>query len=97
MHRIKKWINDPTLLRKVNGWLTVIWLVASIPIVLFLSESVPFIVFISVYAVVTGHLSSWQAARVEEQEKKREAEEDKKTRDTIEEIVDRVDEETPNP
>jgi hypothetical protein len=26
---------------------------------------VPFLVFISVYAVVTGHWSTWQASRVE--------------------------------
>jgi hypothetical protein len=56
---------DPVFMRKVNGWLTVGWLVAAIPICLFLANSVPFLVFISVYAVVTGHLASWQAARVE--------------------------------
>jgi hypothetical protein len=52
-------------MRKLNGWLTVIWFLAAIPICIFLSSSVPFLVFISVYAVVTGHLASWQAARVE--------------------------------
>ena len=56
---------DPVMMRKVNGWLTVIWFVAAFPICIFLSNSVPFLVFISVYAVVTGHLSTWQAARVE--------------------------------
>jgi hypothetical protein len=56
---------DPVFMRRVNGWLTGIWLVAAIPICLFLANSVPFLVFISVYAVVTGHLASWQAARVE--------------------------------
>jgi len=52
-------------MRKANGWLTIVWLVAALPICLLLSSSVPFLVFISVYAVVTGHLSAWQAARVE--------------------------------
>jgi hypothetical protein len=56
---------NPVFMRRVNGWLTVIWLAAAVPICLFLANSVPFLVFISVYAVVTGHLSSWQAARVE--------------------------------
>lgn len=58
-------IEDPVLFRKINGWLTVTWFVLAFPICIFLSQSVPFLVFISVYAVVTGHLSTWQAARVE--------------------------------
>lgn len=57
--------NDPRLMRKINGWLTIIWFVAAFPICIWLSQSVPFLVFISVYAVVTGHLSTWQASRVE--------------------------------
>lgn len=56
---------DPVVMRRINGWLTIVWLVAALPVCLFLSSSVPFLVFISVYAVVTGHLSAWQAARVE--------------------------------
>ena len=53
------------LMRRVNGWLTIAWFIAAFPICFYLSESVPFLVFISVYAVVTGHLSTWAAARVE--------------------------------
>lgn len=67
---------DPVLFRKINGWLTVIWFVAAFPICIFLSTSVPFLVFISVYAVVTGHLSTWQATKVEvrQEEEKQERE-----------------------
>jgi uncharacterized protein involved in cysteine biosynthesis len=57
--------HDPTLMVRLHGWLTLIWLVAAPFIMVFLADSVQFIVFISVYAVVTGHWSSWQAARVE--------------------------------
>jgi hypothetical protein len=57
--------HDPKLMVTLHGYLTLIWLAASPFIILFLSDSVPFLVFISVYAVVTGHWSSWQAARVE--------------------------------
>ena len=57
--------DDPAFMRTLNGWATVVWLAASIPICVLLADSVPFLVFISVYAVVTGHLSAWQAARVE--------------------------------
>lgn len=58
-------MSNPQTMRKVNGWATVIWFILAFPICIWLSESVPFLVFISVYAVVTGHLSSWQAARTE--------------------------------
>lgn len=57
--------DDPRFMRKLNGWLAVIWFVAAFPICIFLAKSVPFLVFISVYAVVTGHWSTWQASRVE--------------------------------
>jgi hypothetical protein len=56
---------NPKIMVRFNGWATVVWFAAAIPICLWLSNSVPFLVFISVYAVVTGHLSAWQAARVE--------------------------------
>lgn len=56
---------DPVFMRAVNGWLAVIWFAAAVPICIFLADSVPFLVFVSVYAVVTGHWSTWQAARVE--------------------------------
>ena len=59
---------DPTAMRVLHGWLTVVWFLAAIPICIYLYDSVPFLVFISVYAVVTGHWSSWQAARVEEKQ-----------------------------
>jgi hypothetical protein len=66
---MKKWWNklvqNAELMRKANGWLTIVWFMAAIPICIFLANSVPFLVFISVYAVVTGHLSTWQSGNVE--------------------------------
>ncbi len=59
---------DPRLMRRLHGWLTIIWFAASFPIMYFWSENIKFLVFVSVYAVVTGHWSSWQAARVEEKQ-----------------------------
>jgi ABC-type lipoprotein release transport system permease subunit len=61
-------VESPSTFKKINGWLTVCWFVAAIPICIFLSHSVAFLVFVSVYAVVTGHLATWQAARVEERQ-----------------------------
>jgi len=55
--------DDPVMMRKLNGWATIIWFVAAFPICIWLSNSVPFLVFISVYAVVTGHWSTYVAAR----------------------------------
>jgi len=60
--------NNPRLMRIMHGWLTIIWFIAAFPIMYFWSENIKFLVFISVYAVVTGHWSSWQAARVEEKQ-----------------------------
>lgn len=78
--------NDPVFMRKLNGWLAIIWLAASIPICIFLASSVPFLVFVSVYAVVTGHWSTWQASRVEVRQ-----EEDNVTEDILDELDDKTD------
>lgn len=92
----EKKINDPKFLQAFNGWATVIWFGAAFPTCLFLAESVPFLVFISVYAVVTGHLSSWQASRVESRQEKEEDEQEEQQEKHLEEIVRRVDEITPD-
>lgn len=42
--------------------LTIFWLAATPFIILWLRDSVPFLVFISVYAVVVGHWSAYEAA-----------------------------------
>lgn len=68
--QLPKWIDNPTTFRKVNGWATIVWFFAAFPICIFFANSVPFLVFISVYAVVTGHLATWQSARVEERQEK---------------------------
>lgn len=57
---------DPSFLRKFHGWATVFWLFMAIPSAFLWSASIPYLVALSVYAVVTGHWSSWQAARGEE-------------------------------
>lgn len=56
---------NPDAMVRLHKWLTILWLIAAVPICIWLNSSVPFLVFVSVYAVVTGHWSSWQAARVE--------------------------------
>ena len=56
---------DAVFMRKLHGWLTVVWFLAAFPIMYWFAESLPLLVFISVYAVVTGHWSSYQASKVE--------------------------------
>jgi hypothetical protein len=57
---------DPIFMRRVNGWLTILWLVM-IPLSLALGwvHSVVYVSALSLWALVSGHWSAWQAARVE--------------------------------
>lgn len=57
---------DPVFMRRVNGWLTMFWL-AMIPISYSMHwlSSVTYVSALSLWALVAGHWSSWQAARVE--------------------------------
>lgn len=71
-------VESPSRFRQINGWLTMLWFIAALPICIFLANSVPFLVFISVYAVVTGHLATWQAARVEVRQEEEKTVRDKK-------------------
>ncbi len=70
---------DPAFMRRVNGWLTVFWIVM-IPVSLVTGwiSSVTYIAALSLWALVSGHWSAWQAARVEvrqdEEAKRAEAE-----------------------
>lgn len=70
---------DPVFMRRVNGWFTIFWIVM-IPtaFVLHWLQSVVFVSALSLWALVSGHWSAWQAARVEvnqaEEQKKREKE-----------------------
>jgi hypothetical protein len=58
--------DDPVFMRRVNGWLTIGW-VAMIPVSLALGllSSVAYVSTLSLWALVSGHWSGWQAARVE--------------------------------
>lgn len=71
-------LDDAVFMRRAHGWLTIVWLVATPFIIFFLSDSIPFLVFVSVYAVVTGHWSSWQASRVEVKQDEVKTEKDRK-------------------
>jgi hypothetical protein len=57
---------SPVFMRRLNGWLTVFW-VAMIPLSLAAGwvHSVVYVSALSLWALVSGHWSAWQAARVE--------------------------------
>lgn len=57
---------DPVFMRRVNGWLAVAWLVMiPISVVTGWVTSVTYVSALSLWALVSGHWSAWQAARVE--------------------------------
>ena len=80
---------DPVFMRKVNGWLTIFWLVM-IPVSILTGwiSSVTYVAALSLWALVSGHWSAWQAARVEV-EQARQAKQ-KEEEDVPGEIVERV-------
>ena len=84
---------DPVFMRRVNGWLTIFWL-AMIPIsmVTHWISSVTYVAALSLWALVSGHWSAWQAARVEVNQA-REAEKHE-SRDVPGEVVERIVQET---
>ena len=57
---------DPVFLRRVNGWLAVVWIVMiPVSVVTGWVTSVTYVSALSLWALVSGHWSAWQAARVE--------------------------------
>ena len=64
---------DPIFMRKLNGWLTMFW-VLNFPVVIGIYYLVPetwkgisilYLALVSIYANVAGHLAAWQASRIE--------------------------------
>ena len=84
---------DPVFMHRLNGWLTIFWLVM-IPISLAMGwlHSVAFVSALSLWALVSGHWSTWQAARVEVAQQQEAEDRDK---NPIEEkVVDKIVERT---
>ncbi len=84
---------DPVFMRWVNGWLAIFWIVM-IPISMWQGwlNSVVYVSALSSWALVSGHWSAWQAARVEvhQHEEARAAQQ----RDVPSEVVDAIIERT---
>ena len=84
---------DPVFMRRVNGWLTVFWLVM-IPVSMVTGwiSSVTYVAALSLWALVSGHWSAWQAARVEVEQARQAEQKDRE--DLPGEIAQRMIQET---
>lgn len=84
---------DPVFMRRVNGWLTIFWIVMiPLSILTHWVSSVTYVAALSLWALVSGHWSAWQAARVEVNQQK-----DAEKRDAADvagEVIERIVEET---
>jgi len=86
----KRWngvLEEPAIMRRVQGWLTVLW-VGMIPLSLITGwvRSVTFVSALSLWALVASHGAWWAAASVES----RQADEDVAA-DVVERIVEETD------
>lgn len=65
---------DPVFMKKLNGWLAIFW-IAMIPVSIITGwvESVTYVSALSIWALVSGHWSTYQAARVEVRQEEIEA------------------------
>lgn len=84
---------DPVFMRRVNGWLTIFWIVM-IPVSIATGwiSSVTYVAALSLWALVSGHWSAWQAARVEVEQVKES--EQRQQEDVPGDVVERIVEET---
>ena len=63
------WHGEPKAMRALNGWLAIFW-VAMIPVSWALGwlSLVEYVSALSLWALVSGHWSAWQAARTEQKQ-----------------------------
>jgi len=84
---------DPVFMRRINGWLAIFWIVMiPISIVTNWIHSVAYVSALSLWALVSGHWSAWQASRVEVEQRREHDEE--LANPTEERVVQAIVEET---
>ena len=85
---------DPVFMRRVNGWLTIFWvLMIPVSIVTGWVNSITYVSALSIWALVSGHWSTWQAARVEVTQQREAEERDKEPlhEKVVEAIIEKTD------
>lgn len=76
---------DPVFMRRTNGWLAIFWILM-IPVSMWFGwlDSVTYVSALSIWALVSGHWSAWQAARVEVRQEEIEAKRQENLEDSYE-------------
>jgi hypothetical protein len=71
---------DPKFMRSLNGWLTIFWIIM-IPVSIITGwiSSVTYVAALSLWALVSGHWSAWQAARTEVKQEEMDEKADEET------------------
>jgi hypothetical protein len=91
-------IGDAKFMQSFNGWAALFFAVLIIPSLAFgWVNLVVYVSVLSIWALVASHWAGWQSARVEVKQLELEKQQDQQLRDLIEEIVQRLDEKTPDP
>jgi hypothetical protein len=87
-----KLLEDPVLMRKAQGWITILWVVL-IPISLAFGwvKSVTFVSALSLWALVASHGAWWAAASVECKQAEREEDEEDIPAEVVEKLVQETD------
>jgi len=82
---------DPVFMRRVNGWLTIFW-VAMIPVSMAMGwlNSVVYVSALSLWALVSGHWSAWQAARVEVKQEEVQKDQQDLASDVVQALVEKT-------
>jgi hypothetical protein len=62
----RNWLYHPRSMQRINGWLTIFWIVM-VPVSYAMGwlQSVTYVSALSLWALVSGHWSAWEAARVD--------------------------------
>lgn len=95
---------DPKVMQAANGWAAIFWAANFPPVVvcyIFLPDvwkpaSILYLALVSIYANFVGHISAWQASRVEVVQARQEKEADEKEAVRDQKLIERIDEITPD-
>lgn len=92
---------EPKFMQAANGWLTVFWIANFPPVIAlyvlvdsdqFQAFCLLYLALVSIWANVAGHLSAWQASRIEVQQTEQQAKSD--AEDVPQQVVDALVERT---
>jgi len=91
-------IGNPKFMQSFNGWAAIFFAVLIIPSLIFgWVDLVVYVSVLSIWALVASHWAGWQSARVEVKQAEIDKADDEKMRNMIEEIVERLNDLTPDP